>query len=154
MKNVFLRTSLFALVFFVMTVSTSQADSYTRYIHYYVEIYAYQGPNGEAGPYYCGSYFKETKKVLASHADDQPHLGDGFVFLEEWWSSCQGSGYHEIPDDIWDRHFLETNSSTKPEEDTEVESLATSWKFLRDEYESSQDSGKHNHDHSKECPWS
>lgn len=55
MKNVFLRASLFALVVFVMIVSTSQADSYFRDIHYYVEIYAYEGPNGEYGPYYCGS---------------------------------------------------------------------------------------------------
>ena len=157
MKNVFLRASLFALVSFVITVSTSQANSYNRDIHYYVQVYAYGGPNGEAGPYYCGTYFKETKKVFMWHSEGEAHLGDGFVFTSEWWTSCEGSGYNEIPDHIWYRHVLVADSTTEPDKEVnKVDSLATSWKGLRDEYatQPSQVSGKHNHEHSKKSPWS
>ena len=60
------RLEVIALIALFVVPSICMADMYSRIVHYRVNIYAYEGPNGE-------------------------RLGDITRTRGEWWSTCAGS---------------------------------------------------------------
>ncbi len=134
MKNIFLCASLLALAVFAMTVSISDADRYFRFVKTYVDVYAYEGPNGEQGPYYCGRYYKDTKRILISHADGEGHIYNQTRFEEEWWSTCNGSS--QQPDIPIDSGLLQEAEQDRLRESKRyADSLANFWDNLRTSYD-------------------
>jgi len=123
--------SLIVMVAVLAVPTVSHADGYSRTVFYWVYVYAYEGPNGEAGPYYCGNYFDGSKNVwIASHGSNEAHRKTGINSRDEWWTSC-GSSSSSKPRFSFDEwkavvQFIERHSEKKKDE-----VLTTTWDRLR-----------------------
>lgn len=114
------------MLVFLMSVPESRADRYFRPILVSVDIYAYQGLNGEAGPYYCGRQLKATRKLFSFHEAGEKHYADASVIEVEWFSAC-GLPAEAVPDKALNRYIREMTVSFATPKVPGGDSLATAW---------------------------
>ena len=118
-----------ALIVLFVIPSICMADMYSQTVYYIVNVYAYEGPNGESGPYFLGFYCESVEELRTTeHDSGDEHLGDITRTRDEWWSTRSNSSVPGIG------NIFSKKQQPKPDV-SEKSTLTDCWKNLHNSYD-------------------